>query len=122
MKEEDSFASLPSGETISESYLLETVIKKKKLFMKKQLKSIPKFHSEEEEQAFWAREDSSAYIDWKKAKRVTFSHLKPTTKSISIRLPLWLLERLKARANENDIPYQSYVKMLLYQGIHKQKK
>ncbi len=89
--------------------------------MQKQLKKIPKFHSEEEEREFWAREDSTAYIDWNKAERVRFSHLKPSTRSISIRLPVSLLERIKISANQKDIPYQTYLKMLLYRGITKER-
>lgn len=85
--------------------------------MQKKFKELPRFHSEEEEREFWSREDSPVYIDWSKAKKVRFHHLKPSTKSISLRLPITLLERLKVAANQNDIPYQSYLKILLHQGL-----
>jgi len=89
--------------------------------MQKQLKSIPKFHNEDEERKFWAENDSVAYINWAKAKKIRFLHLKPTTKSISLRLPVALLERIKIAANQQDIPYQSYLKMILHKGIVKEK-
>lgn len=89
--------------------------------MQKQLKNIPKFHNEDEEREFWAKHDSVAYINWAKAEKVQFPHLKPTTKSISLRLPVGLLERIKIAANQQDIPYQSYLKMILYKGIVKEK-
>lgn len=85
--------------------------------MKKQLKKIPKFRNEEEERAFWARHDSASYIDWRRAKRAVFPNLHPTTKSISLRLPASLLERIKSSANQRDIPYQSYMKMLLHRDV-----
>lgn len=88
--------------------------------MQKKFKKIPQFHSEKEERQFWAREDSTAYIDWSKARRVRFPRLKPSTRSISIRLPISLLERIKISANQKDIPYQSYLKMLLYKGVTKE--
>lgn len=89
--------------------------------MQKKFKKIPQFHSEEKERKFWAHQDSSAYIDWSKAKRVQFPRLKPSTRSISIRLPVSLLERIKISANQKDIPYQSYLKMLLYRGVTKER-
>lgn len=82
---------------------------------------MPSFRSEEAERAFWARHDSAGYIDWQKAKRVSFPNLKPSTKSISIRLPVSLLERIKMSANQKDVPYQSYVKILLGEGIKREK-
>jgi len=89
--------------------------------MKNKLKKIPSFRSEEAERAFWARHDSSEYIDWRKAKRVSFPALKPGTKSISIRLPLSLLERIKVAANRKDVPYQSYLKILLDERMKRSK-
>lgn len=77
------------------------------------LKSIPKFKNEDAERDFWAKRDSSKYIDWSRANRAIFPSLKPSTKSISIRVPESLLSRIKAEANRQDVPYQSFVKILL---------
>jgi predicted DNA binding CopG/RHH family protein len=81
------------------------------------LKKIPEFKNEEEEKKFWEEHDSSEYIDWSKAEAVRFPNLKKSTKSISLRLPEDMLERLKSRANAMDIPYQSYIKMLLQKEL-----
>jgi len=83
----------------------------------KDLKRIPDFQGEEEERAFWEENDSSRYMDWKKAKAVRFPNVKKSTKAISLRLPEDMLERLKNRANAMDIPYQSYIKMLLQKEL-----
>ncbi|MBI5638402.1 MAG: BrnA antitoxin family protein [Nitrospinae bacterium] len=79
----------------------------------KKLKEIPKFKSEAEERKFWQKHDSTDYLDWSKAKRITFPNLKPSTKAISIRLPESLLVRIKVLANKRDIPYQSLIKNVL---------
>ena len=81
------------------------------------LKRIPEFKTEHEEQSFWEEHDSTEYIDWGKAKNVTMPNLKKSTKSISLRLPVDMLERLKIKANAMDIPYQSYIKMLLHKEL-----
>lgn len=83
-------------------------------------KAIPYFKNENEEQEFWATHDSSDYIDWNKSEPVYFSRLKPTTKSISIRLPISLIERIKTLANKRDVPYQSLLKIILENGIQKE--
>ena len=75
-------------------------------------KHLPKFKSEAEEPRFWATHDSTEYLDWSKTKRVLFPNLKPSVKTISIRLPESLLDALKTLANERDVPYQSLVKMI----------
>lgn len=80
-------------------------------------KRIPKFRSEAEERRFWATHDSTEYLDWGKAKRVLFPNLKPSVKTISIRLPESLLDALKTLANERDVPYQSLVKMMLAEQV-----
>ena len=80
-------------------------------------KRIPKFRSEAEERRFWATHDSTAYLDWSKAKRVLFPNLKPSVKTISIRLPESLLDALKTLAHERDVPYQSLVKMILAEQV-----
>lgn len=81
------------------------------------MKRIPKFHSEAEEQAFWAEHDSADFIDWSQAKRVTLSNLRPSTRTISLRLPELMLEELKLLANKRDVPYQSLLKIFLAERI-----
>ena len=81
--------------------------------MMKKLKKIPKFKTEEEEREFWSKADSTNYVDWTKAKRISFPKLKPSTKTISIRLPEHLIEGLKTLANKRDVPYQSLIKIIL---------
>ena len=83
-------------------------------------KKTPKFKNEDEEREFWSTHDSSEYIDWKKAKRVTFSNLKPSVKKISLRLPESMLEELKLLANKKDVPYQSLLKIFLAERIEKE--
>ncbi len=83
----------------------------------KKLKPIPRFKNEEEEAEFWATQDSTEYFDWSKAKKVSFPNLKPSTKTITIRVPESLLNDLKVIANKKDVPYQSLVKMFLDQKI-----
>lgn len=80
-------------------------------------KSIPKFKSEKDEQEFWSNNDSTDYIDWSKAKVGVFPNLKPSTETISVRLPKSLLDALKVAANRRDVPYQSFLKILLIQGL-----
>ena len=74
--------------------------------MSKLLKILPKFTNEHEERAFWEQEDSTEYLDWTTAKRVVLPNLKPSTKTISLRLPQHLLDSIKAAANSRDVPYQ----------------
>ena len=76
-------------------------------------KHLPKFKSEAEERRFWSTHDSTEFMDWRNANRVLFPNLKPSAKTISIRLPESLLDALKTLAHERDIPYQSLVKMIL---------
>lgn len=92
--------------------------KRSVLFMNKQLKTIPHFSSEEEEQAFWESHDSTNYLDWSKAQSVVLPNLKPTTKTISLRLPQHLLDSIKAAANSGDVPYQSLIKNWLQEKVH----
>jgi predicted DNA binding CopG/RHH family protein len=81
--------------------------------MSKNPRAIPKFRSEAEERRFWETHDSSDYVDWAKAKRVRLPNLKPSTTSISLRLPVALLDRIKVAANKRDVPYQSLIKTWL---------
>lgn len=84
----------------------------------KKLKKIPKFKSIIEENNFWQKNDSTDYIDWSQAKQAKFPNLKPSTKTISLRLPESLLSEIRILANKEDIPYQSLMKMFLAQGVH----
>ena len=84
--------------------------------MKRQLR-IPKFKSEDEERDFWARIDLSEYFEPEDFVQVSFPNLKPTSRSISLRIPEYLLNRLKEKANEINIPYQSLIKIYLKQGL-----
>jgi len=84
---------------------------------KRAKKSLPKFKSEKEERVFWQEHDSADYLDWSKADRVSFPYLKPSLKSISIRLPESMIEQLKILANKRDVPYQSLVKMYLSEKV-----
>jgi predicted DNA binding CopG/RHH family protein len=86
--------------------------------MNKNIKPIPEFANEAEEQAFWQKCDSTEYLDWTKAQRVVLPNLKPTTKTISLRLPQHLLDSIKAAANSRDVPYQSLIKVWLQEKLH----
>jgi predicted DNA binding CopG/RHH family protein len=85
--------------------------------MSKRLKALPNFASEAEERAFWESHDSSDYVDWSKAAKAVMPNLKPTTQTISLRLPLHLLETIKAAANSRDVPYQSLIKVWLQEKV-----
>jgi len=84
---------------------------------KSKLKQIPEFASEAEEQDFWATADTTEYFDWSQARRVVLPKLKPTTTPISMRLPETLLTELKRLANEQDVPYQSLMKVYLSERV-----
>lgn len=83
-------------------------------------KRIPKFRNEDEEREFWASHDSTDYIDWSEAKEVIMPNLKPTLKTISIRLPEIMIEELKLLANKRDVPYQSLMKMFLAERVEQE--
>ena len=85
--------------------------------MTKKTKPIPVFASEASERKFWQSHDSTAYVDWTKAKRARFPNLKPSTTAISLRLPVRLLEEIKVAANKRDVPYQSLIKMWLAEKV-----
>ena len=76
-----------------------------------------KFNNEDQEREFWSKNDSTDYIDWKKGEKLILSNLKPSVKTISIRLPKMMLEELKLLANKKDIPYQSLLKIFLAERI-----
>jgi predicted DNA binding CopG/RHH family protein len=84
--------------------------------------TIPAFRSEDAERAFWAEQDSTDYIDWKAAKPQKFPNLKPTLRTISVRLPVSMIEDLKVLANQRDVPYQSLLKVFLAERIEKERR
>ena len=84
------------------------------------IKPIPNFASEDEERDFWANHDSTEFVDWSNARRSTLRNLKPSTKTISIRLPESLLDELKLLANRRDVPYQSLLKVFLAERVDKE--
>jgi predicted DNA binding CopG/RHH family protein len=87
--------------------------------MSKRPKAIPKFSSEAAERAFWEKNDSTAHLDWSKAQVATFPNLKPSTKTISLRLPQHLLDAIKTAANARDVPYQSLIKVWLQEKVQR---
>ena len=87
--------------------------------MNKPRKAIPIFDNEAQERACWETHDSAEHLDWTKAKSVTLPNLKPTTRTISLRLPQHLLDSIKAAANARDVPYQSLIKVWLQEKLHK---
>ena len=87
--------------------------------MSKKFKPIPKFKDEKDEREFWQTHDSTDYLDWSRAQKVSFPNLKLTNKPITIRLPISLIEKFKIKAHQKDIPYQSLIKMVISDGIAK---
>jgi predicted DNA binding CopG/RHH family protein len=81
------------------------------------MKKIPSFKSEKAEREFWAKHDSSEYLDWSRARRVALPELQPSVRTISLRLPESMLEDLKVLANRDDVPYQSLIKLFLADRI-----
>lgn len=87
----------------------------------KKLKPIPHFHSDVEAGEFWMTHDTTEYLDWSKARRVRFANLRPSTATISLRLPQRLLDELRTLANERDVPYQSLLKVYLAERVAKER-
>ena len=85
-------------------------------------KRAPEFQSEDEERDFWANHDSTEFIDWHAAERVKFPDLKPTLRTISLRLPVTMIEDLKILANRRDVPYQSLLKVFLAERLDKERR
>jgi predicted DNA binding CopG/RHH family protein len=81
------------------------------------LKKVPKFNTEDDERDFWATHDATDYLDFSQAEAVVFPNLKPSTRAISLRLPVSLIDRLKMLANKKDVPYQSLLKVLLAEKV-----
>ena len=87
--------------------------------MNKKLKKLPKFKNEDQERKFWDTHSSADYFDWSKAQNVIFPNLKPTSRSISLRLPEYIISQVKVQANKLDIPYQSLMKQYIAKGVLK---
>jgi predicted DNA binding CopG/RHH family protein len=85
--------------------------------MPNELKPIPDFHNEDEEREFWSTHDTTQYLDWDKAEEVVLPNLKPSTRTISLRLPDFMLNELRLLANRRDVPYQSLIKIFLKERI-----
>ncbi len=88
----------------------------------KKLKNIPVFKNEEEEREFWSENDSTEFLDWNKSEKVILPKLKPTTKTISLRLPEHILDEIKMIAGKRDVPYQSLIKIFLKDRINQELK
>jgi predicted DNA binding CopG/RHH family protein len=84
-------------------------------------KKLPEFKNEDEERKFWAAADSTEYVDWQAAKRSKLVHLKPSLRTISLRLPVSMIEDLKVLANRRDVPYQSLLKVFLAERLARER-
>jgi len=89
---------------------------------KKKLKSLPNFKSEDEERAFWSTHDSMDYVDWSQGERVTLPNLKPSLRTISLRLPVSMIVHLKTLAHQRDVPYQSLLKVFLAERLQQERR
>jgi predicted DNA binding CopG/RHH family protein len=89
---------------------------------RKKLKPVPSFRSHEEAGEFWMKHDTTEYLDWSEARRVSFPNLRPSTATISLRLPQGLLDDLRALANQRDVPYQSLLKVYLSERVAKERR
>ena len=87
---------------------------------KSSLKPLPTFSSESAERDFWGREDSTQYLDWRTARRAALPNLKPSMRTISVRLPVPMITRLKLLANQRDVPYQSLLKVFLAERLDRE--
>jgi len=85
-------------------------------------KQVPRFRSEDDERSFWAKHDSTKFINWQDAERRRFPHLKPSLRTISLRLPVSMIEDLKMLANKRDVPYQSLLKVFLAERLEKERR
>lgn len=85
--------------------------------MKTPRKPVPTFANEAQERAYWESHDSTGHLDWSKARKASLPNLKPTTKTISLRLPQHLLDSIKVAANARDVPYQSLIKVWLQEKL-----
>ena len=85
-------------------------------------KQIPKFRSEQEEREFWAKNDSTEFIDWDSAERRKLPNLRPSLRTISIRLTTIMIENMNILANKRDVPYQSLLKVFLAERLEKERR
>ena len=85
--------------------------------MPKKLKEIPKHKTEDEEREFWAENDSTGFVDWENSESVIMPNLKPTTRTISLRISASMLDKIRLVANKRDVPYQSLIKSFLQERI-----
>ena len=90
--------------------------------MPKKLKEIPNFNNETEEREFWTENDSTDFVDWEKAESVVLPKLKPTTRTISLRISASMLDKIRLVANKRDVPYQSLIKSFLQERIDEELK
>jgi predicted DNA binding CopG/RHH family protein len=88
----------------------------------KKRKQIPEFKNEDEEQQFWATADSTQYVDWHAGKRTKLVQLRPTLRTISLRLPVSMIEDLKVLANQRDVPYQSLLKVFVAERLAQERR
>jgi len=84
-------------------------------------KKLPEFKNEDEERKFWATADSTEYVDWQAGKRKRLVQLKPAVRTISLRLPVSMIEDLKVLANRRDVPYQSLLKVFLAERLARER-
>jgi predicted DNA binding CopG/RHH family protein len=84
------------------------------------MKKVPSFKNEKAEREFWAKHDSSEYLDWSRGRRLSLPNLQPSLRTISLRLPESMLEELKVLANRDDVPYQSLIKVFLADRIRRE--
>jgi predicted DNA binding CopG/RHH family protein len=89
--------------------------------MKHTKKKLPEFKNEQDERNFWAKADSTEYLDWSSGKRKKLVRLKPTLRTISLRLPASMIEDLKVLAHRRDVPYQSLLKVFLAERLERER-
>jgi len=87
----------------------------------KPFKKIPKFKDEDAEREFWSKADSTEYVDWSRAQKAVLPNLRPTLRTISLRLPESMIAELKLLANQRDVPYQSLLKIFLAEKIREER-
>jgi predicted DNA binding CopG/RHH family protein len=91
--------------------------RERRIFRSSWKKTLPKFKNEDAEREFWADHDSTEFINWRRRRRMTLPNLKPSSQTISLRLPKPMLDRLKLLANKRDVPYQSLLKMFVAERL-----
>ena len=85
-------------------------------------KRVPEFRSEDQERVFWATYDSTDYINWSQARGRKLANLKPSLRTISLRLLVSMIEDLKLLANKRDVPYQSLLKVFLAERLEQERR